>query len=85
MAAIGATLPGATSQRAEPRHDQSGGAEGEVSGLLHSVFDQTDAESLAPQCGRVIDALADRLPTVAYHLEGSRPDLLAFSAFPKAI
>jgi hypothetical protein len=34
---------------------------------------------------RIIDALADKLPKVADHLEAARPDLLAFTAFPKQI
>jgi putative transposase len=53
--------------------------------LLHSVYDQPDAESVAAQCDRIIDALADKLPKVADHLDTARTDLLAFSAFPKQI
>lgn len=53
--------------------------------LLHSVFDQPDAESVAAQYDRIIDALSDKLPKVADHLEVARPDLLAFTAFPKQI
>ena len=53
--------------------------------LLHSVFDQPDAESVDAQYDRVIEALADKLPKVADHLEAARADLLAFTAFPKAI
>ncbi len=53
--------------------------------LLHSVFDQPDAESVAAQYDRIIDALADKLPKVADHLEAARADLLAFNAFPKQI
>ena len=53
--------------------------------LLHSVFDQPDAESVAAQYDRIIDALADKLPKVADHLEHARADLLAFTAFPKQI
>src|SRR3954467_14293654 len=33
----------------------------------------------------MVDALADKLPKVAEHLETARPDLLAFTAFPKQI
>ena len=51
--------------------------------LLHSVFDQPDAESVDAQYDRVIEALADKLPKVADHLEAARADLLAFTAFPK--
>ena len=53
--------------------------------LLHSVFDQPDAESVAAQYDRVIEALVDKLPRVAEHLEKARADLLAFTAFPKQI
>ena len=53
--------------------------------LLHSVYDQPDAESVAAQYDRIIDALADKLPKVADHLENARADLLAFTAFPKQI
>lgn len=53
--------------------------------LLHSVFDQPDAESVAAQYDRIIDALADKLPKVTEHLENARADLLAFTAFPKQI
>ena len=34
---------------------------------------------------RIIDALSDKLPKVADHLEQARADLLAFTAFPKQI
>lgn len=53
-----------------------------VKTLLHSVFDQPDAQSVGAQYVRVIDALADKLPKVADHLEQARADLLAFTAFP---
>lgn len=43
---------------------------------------ETDAESVAAQYDRVIDALADKLPKVADHLEAARADPLAFTAFP---
>ena len=53
--------------------------------LLHSVFDQPDAESVVAQYDRVLDALADKLPKVAEHLDAARAELLAFTAFPKQI
>ena len=37
--------------------------------MLHSVFDQPDADSVAAQYDRVIDALVDKMPKVAAHLE----------------
>ncbi|MCW2651713.1 MAG: transposase, mutator type, partial [Mycobacterium sp.] len=53
--------------------------------VLHSIFDQPDAESVVAQYDRVLDALTDKLPKVAEHLDGARADLLAFTAFPKQI
>ena len=37
------------------------------------------------QFDRIVDALADKLPAVAEHLDNARGDILAFTAFPKAI
>ena len=37
------------------------------------------------QFDRIVDALADKLPAVAEHLEAARADILAFTAFPKEI
>lgn len=53
--------------------------------LLHSVYDQPDADSVAAQYDRIVEALADKLPRVAEHLDTARVDLLAFTAFPKQI
>jgi putative transposase len=56
-----------------------------VKTLLHTVYDQPDAASVAAQYDRVLDALADKLPTVAKHLDAARADVLAFTSFPKEI
>jgi putative transposase len=56
-----------------------------VRALLHSVYDQPDANSVHAQFDRVLDALADKLPKVAEHLEAARADVLAFTAFPKEV
>ncbi len=56
-----------------------------VRALLHSVYDQPDAASVQAQVDRVLDALADKLPPVAEHLETARADVLAFTAFPKEV
>jgi transposase-like protein len=50
--------------------------------LLHSVYDQPDADTVAAQYDRIVDALSDKLPKVADYLESARADLLAFTAFP---
>jgi putative transposase len=89
--AIGATLPGASWQRCRTHYAANlmsvtpKSAWGWVRALLHSVYDQPDGESVHAQFGRVLDALADKLPQVAAHLDAARADILAFTAFPKAI
>ena len=54
-------------------------------GYRHRQFDtRTGTLDLAiPRT--IIDALSDRLPKVANHLEAAGPDLLAFNNFPKQI
>jgi hypothetical protein len=39
----------------------------------------------ARQFDRLLDAITEKLPAVAEHLEAARADILAFTAFPKAI
>ena len=56
-----------------------------VRALLHSVYDQPDASSVQAQFDRVLDALTDKLPAVAAHLDTARADVLAFTAFPKEV
>ena len=51
--------------------------------LLHSVYDQPDAEAVQAQFDRIVDALADKLPQVAAHLEEARAEILAFTNYPK--
>jgi putative transposase len=89
--AIGATLPGASWQRCRTHYAANlmaatpKSAWGWVRALLHSVYDQPDAASVHAQFGRVLDALDGKLPAVAAHLDAARADILAFTAFPKAI
>lgn len=91
VAAIGATLPGASWQRCRTHYATNLMAVTPktswpwVKTLLHSVYDQPDADSVHAQYDRVIDALAAKLPKVAEHLDAARVDLLAFTAFPKQI
>jgi len=56
-----------------------------VKALLHSVYDQPDADAVHAQFDRILDALSDKLPAVAEHLDAARADILAFTSFPKAI
>jgi putative transposase len=53
--------------------------------MLHSVYDQPDATSVHAQYDRLVDTVAGKLPKVAGHLEAARPDVLAFTAFPKEL
>jgi putative transposase len=91
VAAIGATLPGATWQRCRTHYAANlmatcpKGSRPWVKTLLHSVYDQPDAASVHAQYDRLVEAIADKLPKVADHLETARADLLAFTAFPKEI
>jgi putative transposase len=87
--AIGATLPGASWQRCRTHYAANlmaatpKSAWGWVKALLHSVYDQPDAEAVHAQFDRVVDALTDKLPAVAEHLEQARPDILARSRLTK--
>ena len=43
--------------------------------LLHSVYDQPDADAVHAQFDRILDALVDKLPAVAAHLDAARADI----------
>jgi putative transposase len=73
VAAIGATLPGAAWQRCRTHYTTNlmsvtpRSSWPWVRTLLHSVFDQPDAESVVAQYDRVLNALSDKLPKGAEH------------------
>ncbi len=89
--AIGACLPGAAWQRCRTHYAanlMSATPKASwpwVKTLLHSVYDQPDADAVHAQFDRVLDALTERLPRVAAHLDGARSDVLAFTVFPKEL
>ena len=91
VAALGATLPGASWQRCRTHYAANlmaltpKSSWGWVKALLHSVYDQPDAPAVHAQFDRIVDALSDKLPKVAEHLEQARPDILAFTAYPKEL
>ncbi len=58
---------------------------GWVKAMLHSIYDQPDAAAVHAQFDRVVQALTEKLPKVAQHLEEARADILAFTVFPKEI
>jgi putative transposase len=89
VAAAAATLAGASWQRCRTHYAANlmqvtpKSSWGWVKALLHSVYDQPDADAVHAQFDRIVDALADKLPQVAAHLEDARADILAFTAYPK--
>jgi transposase-like protein len=89
--AIGATLPDASWQRCRTHYAANlmsvtpKSQWGWVRALLHSVYDQPDADSVNAQFERVLEGLYEKLPAVAEHLELARADILAFTVFPKEI
>src|SRR6185312_5715431 len=72
--AIGATLPGAAWQRCRTHYAANlmsatpKSQWGWVKAMLHSVYDQPDADAVHAQFDRVVDAISDKLPTVAERL-----------------
>ena len=89
--AIGANLPGASWQRCRthytfnlmslcPKH-----AWGGVKAMLHSVFDQIDADAVHAQYDKLLDQIETSLPDVHDHLDAARAEVLAFTTFPKAV
>jgi len=91
VAAIGATLPGATWQRCRTHYAANlmstcpKSSWPWVKTMLHSVYDQVDVQAVHAQFDRLLDAVADKLPAVADHLEAARTDVLAFTSFPKEV
>ena len=89
--AIAANLPGAAWQRCRTHYAANlmdvcpKSSWGWVKALLHSVYDQPDADAVNAQFDKMLDALADKLPEVADHLDAARADVLAFTAFPREI
>jgi putative transposase len=89
--AIAANLPGAAWQRCRTHYAANlmsvcpKSAWGAVKAMLHSVYDQPDAEAVHAQYDKMLDTLADSLPAVHEHLDAARADILAFTAFPKEL
>ncbi len=89
--ATAANLPGATWQRCRTHYAANlmsvtpKSSWPAVKAALHSVYDQPTAKDVHAQYDKLLDLVADKLPEVHEHLDGARADLLAFTAFPKAI
>lgn len=56
-----------------------------VKTLLHTIYDQASAAEVHAQFDRVLDALTEKLPAVAAHLDEARADILAFTGFPREL
>lgn len=91
VAAIGATLPGASWQRCRTHYLRdmltftSKSSQPRVATLVRTIFGQADADEVAVQFDRVVDALTEKLPRAAAHLEEAKADLLAFTGYPPEI
>jgi transposase-like protein len=89
--AIGSTLPGTSWQRCRTHYLRDlltftpKGSQPWVATLVRTIFDQADANEVTVQFDRVVDALTEKLPRAAGHLEEAKADLLAFTTYPREI
>jgi putative transposase len=89
--AIAANLPGAGWQRCRTHYAANlmavcpKSAWPAVKTMLHSVYEQVDADAVHAQFDKLLDSVARSLPAVAAHLDDARADLLAFTSFPQQI
>lgn len=88
--AIASTLPGAGWQRCRTHFMRNllsrvpKSAHGLVAPLVRSIFEQPDADSAWAQHARVVEQLTGRFDGAADLLAEAGPEILAFTAFPKA-
>ncbi|MGD8215756.1 IS256 family transposase [Aestuariimicrobium sp. Y1814] len=86
--AVAANLPGASWQRCRTHYSANLMAITPkslwpaVKAMLHSVYDQPDADAVHAQFDRLLDYTADKLPEATEHLDAARADILAFTQFP---
>ncbi len=89
--AIAANLPGAAWQRCRTHYAANlmsvtpKSLWPAVKAMLHSVYDQPDAESVNAQFDRLLDYVETRLPGAYEHLDAARADILAFAGFPEGL
>jgi transposase-like protein len=87
--AIAATLPGASWQRCRTHAMRNlltrvlKSAQSFVATMVRTIFAQPDADTVHEQHARIVAQLEGRFPEAATLLDEARPDLLAFTAFPK--
>ncbi len=56
-----------------------------VKAMLHSVYDQPDAEAVHAQFDRLLDYVETKLPDAFEHLDTARSEILAFTSFPEGL
>ena len=84
--AIAANLPGASWQRCRTHYAANlmsvcpKAQWPAVKAMLHSVYDQPDADSVNAQFDKLLDMIAGTLPAVHDHLDRARADVLAFTS-----
>jgi putative transposase len=87
--AIAATLPGAAWQRCRTHFMRNlltrvpKSAQSFVATMVRKIFAQPDADTVHEQHARIVDQLETRFPEAAALLAEARPNLLAFTSFPK--
>jgi len=78
VAALGATLPGASWQRCRTHYAANlmyacpKSSWPAVKAMLHSVYDQPTAKDVHAQFDKLLDAVTDKLPAVGEHLDAAR-------------
>jgi len=91
VSAIGAALPGAGWQRCRTHYLRNlltrvpKSAQPHVATQVRTIFDQADADAVAAQYDRVVEALDGKYRDAAEHLDAARGELLAFTAYPREI
>jgi putative transposase len=87
-AAIGAVLPAASWQRCRAHFMRNllikvpKAAQGMVSGLVRTIFEQPDHKSVRTQFDVVLQKLLEQFPDAAQLLSDAEEEILAFATFP---
>ncbi|KAB1644305.1 IS256 family transposase, partial [Pseudoclavibacter sp. CFCC 14310] len=89
--AIAANLPGAVWQRCRTHYAANlmnvtpKAMWPAVKAMLHSVYDQPDADAVNAQFDRLLEYVDGKLPNAHDHLDTARADILAFTGFPEGL